>query len=310
MILRRSVDAKAVALFSRNAPDTPRTKNIVVVGAAFAGYHAARLITKSLPRGSPYRVVVIEPNTHFNFTWVLPRFCVIEGHEYKAFIPYGGYFAGVPKGAVRWIRDRVISVGRTSVTLRDGKQDIDYDFLVVATGSTVSYGLPSRVGSEDKAEGVEFLRGVQQRVKNATRIVVAGGGAAGVEVATDAKGAYPDKSVTLVHSRGTVMHRFGPGLQTGAMEAIKKLGIEVILNEKVITPDASGGFVTLSSGRDIECDCYVSSSNRTGFILLCLPEMTAELYRAKTSWRHLSRSCCRVHFTIWAYQSQAYPTNC
>lgn len=268
-ILRRSVDAKAVAFLSRNAPDTPRTKNIVVVGAAFAGYHAANLITKSLPRGSPYRVVVIEPNTHYNFTWVLPRFCVIEGHEHKAFIPYGGYFAGVPKGAIQWIRDRAVSVGKTSVQLRDGKQEIPYDFLVIATGSTVSYGLPSRVGSEDKEEGVKLLQGIQQRVRNATKIVVAGGGAAGVEVATDAKGAYPDKNVILVHSRGSVMHRFGPGLQTGAMEAIEKLGIKVILNEKVITPDASGGFVTLSSGENIECDCYVSNNANADFNTLC-----------------------------------------
>src|SRR5690349_20300218 len=68
---------------------TPQT--VVVIGASFAGYHAARLIAASLPLDGTWEIVIIEPNAHYQFTWTLPRFCVIQGHEDKTFIPYGPY---------------------------------------------------------------------------------------------------------------------------------------------------------------------------------------------------------------------------
>jgi NADH dehydrogenase FAD-containing subunit len=50
-----------------------------------------------LPSG--YRVVVIEKHDHFQFTWALPRFSVVSGHERKAFIPYHGYLKSSPTGS-------------------------------------------------------------------------------------------------------------------------------------------------------------------------------------------------------------------
>lgn len=259
-VLRRAASARLAAL-TAGTPSPPAdpsdVKNVVVVGAAFAGYFAARILATSLPRDGRYRVVVVEPNSHFNFTWVLPRFCVVEGHEHKAFIPYTpGFFAGGPEGMIRWVRDRVVSVQKHSVVLRGG-DEIPYDFLIIATGSTVADGLPSRVGVEDREGGVELLKAMQARIRNAERVVVAGGGAAGVELATDAKNHYPDKSITLVHSRQAVMHRFGPGLQEKAMEALQALGVNVILGEKADAASADGKSITLISGKKIECDCFV-----------------------------------------------------
>lgn len=259
---RRLLSAKLVAL-TAPASDAPRSRNIVVVGAAFAGYHSARLIAEALPRGSPFKVVVVEPNTHYNFTWVLPRFCVVPGHENKAFIPYGGYLSAVAEGSVQWIRDRVVSVGRTSLSLRDSPDELPFDFLVLATGATVPEGLPSRVGAETKTEGMALLKAVQDRIQAAATIVVGGGGAAGVELATDAKSLYPEKTVVLVHSRKAVMNRFGPSLQTAALEGLEQLGVEVVLGEKVVSKQPEQRSVTLSSGRKIECDYFVRTISTT-----------------------------------------------
>ncbi|KAK3988932.1 hypothetical protein QBC44DRAFT_242610 [Cladorrhinum sp. PSN332] len=261
-VVRRTVSAKLAAWFAA-APKASLTeadiKTIVIVGAAFSGYYAARILASSLPRNGQYRIVVVEPNSHFNFTWVFPRFCVVEGHEHKAFIPYSAdFFAQGPKGMVNWIRDRVETVKKETVVLRSGNE-VKYDYLIIATGSTVPGGLPSRAGGEDREGGMERLRAMQARIKNATHIVVAGGGAAGVELATDAKDLYPDKSVALVHSRQALMHRFSSGLQQGTAEAMTRLGVEVVLNEKVDPASADGKTITLSSGRQLECDCFPAS---------------------------------------------------
>lgn len=246
-----------------------RDRTIVIVGASFAGYHVARLVAGQLPRQSRYRVVVVEPNSHFQFTWVLPRFCVVKGHEHKAFIPYGRYLSCASEDAVvEWIQDRVTHVDKTHVSLQtgddnNGKTMIPYDYLVVATGSSglggggSDLGLPSRVGDADKTAGMEKMREMQKRIEDAGTVVVVGGGAAGVEVATDAKDLYPDKRVILVHSRAAVMHRFGRRLQEEALAAMGRLGVEAILEDRVVAEKA--GHVTLRSGKVLPCDYLVST---------------------------------------------------
>ena len=259
--LSRQLGFLAVRLQARFGGSTPaedRTLNIVIVGASFAGYHAACTIARALPAKSAYRVVVIEPNSHFQFSWVLPRYCVVEGHEHKAFVPYQNYLKGVPKGCVRWIQGRVESMTNTAVTLHGTGETILYQFLVMATGAAVQSGLPSRVNQTNKIDGIERLQAMQQNIKTSRRLVIVGGGAAGVELAADVKDRYPQKAVTLVHSRSALMHRFGPRLQKAALEGLEKLGVEVVLGQRLAFVPEDSGSVTLESGRVIECDHFVS----------------------------------------------------
>lgn len=242
-------------LSAPESADKPR--NIVIVGANFAGYHAARIIAMDLPADSPYQVVVIEPNSHFNFTWVLPRFCVAEGHEHKAFIPYGPHLGGAP---AKWIRDHVAEVGRETVVLGSG-EEVPYEFLVIATGCGAGDGLPTRVGATEKVEGTGLLKEIQRRVKSADRLLVIGGGAAGVELAADAKSLYPEKKITLVHSREAVMHRFGPELQAEASKSLADLGVEVILGDRLAAENDETGIATLKSGKTVEYDYIVRTAS-------------------------------------------------
>ncbi|GKT49633.1 Fe-regulated protein 8 [Colletotrichum spaethianum] len=258
--------------------------NIVVIGASFAGYHAARVIATSLPADGPYRLIIVEPNRHWQFTWTLPRFCVVEGHEHKTFIPYGPYLPAGSESIVRWVHDRVSTITEKTVTIQGTGEEIPYSYMVIATGSGVGMSLPSRVGSTDKAEGVQLLQSFQQRIKAAKNLVVVGGGAAGVELATDAKDQYPEKNVTLVHSRDAVMNRFGKDLQAGALKGLTDLGIEVILGERTTTDSPVDGFVTLRSGRRVECDFLVNAIGQqpsSQLISEFVPEAIAKTGRIK-----------------------------
>ncbi|KAE8380175.1 hypothetical protein BDV26DRAFT_303123 [Aspergillus bertholletiae] len=238
------------------AVENPR--NVIVIGASFAGYHAAKCLASSLPTG--YRVVVIEKNTHFQLTWVLPRFSVVNGHEQKAFIPYGSYLDRAPKGSYQWVHDsveRIIPcedghIGK--IELASGK-NMEFDYLVLATGA--SGALPSRVPAGTKQEGMEQLLSEQEKLRVAADVVIVGGGAAGIELVADAKSRYPEKNVTLVHSRKTLLSRFGPRLGETALGELKELGIRVIMGERVLSDNAEGGKIKLSSGETLACDYLV-----------------------------------------------------
>ncbi|KAK1991812.1 FAD/NAD(P)-binding domain-containing protein [Colletotrichum falcatum] len=277
--------------FTSKIPAPPAAKNaepinIVIVGASFAGYHAARVIAASLPGDGPYRLIIVEPNRHWQFTWTLPRFCVVEGHEHKTFIPYGPYLPAGSEAVVRWIHDRVSAITGTTVTIQGTGEEIPYSYMIIATGSGTGLSLPSRVGSASKTEGIRLLQGFQQRIKAARNLVVVGGGAAGVELAADAKDRYPEKSVTLVHSRDAVMNRFGRDLQVGALEGLEQLGVDVVLGERTIanTEFPVDGFVTLRSGRKLECDFLVKAIGQrpsSQLISEFVPEAMAESGRIK-----------------------------
>ncbi|KAL2008372.1 hypothetical protein VTN00DRAFT_8354 [Thermoascus crustaceus] len=250
--------------------------NIVIIGASFAGYHAARCLANSVPSG--HRVVVVERNSHFQFTWVFPRFCVIRGggHERKAFVPYGPYLGGgLERGSCVWVRGSVEKIEEEKndnqddddgkdeekggcLVLRSGEK-IKYEYLVVATGSAAE--LPSRVGKEDKADGIRLFRDMQDRIEAAKDVVVLGGGPAGVELAADAKALYPGKNVTLLHSRTRLMNgSFGPKMHEVAVKELEKLGVDLVLGERAQLPAADTetlSEVVLDSGKRIPCDCLI-----------------------------------------------------
>lgn len=255
--LRRSYGVRNAVKSAKTVEDGDNPRTVVIIGASFAGYHAARLIASAIPLDGSWRIVIVEPNAHYQFTWTLPRFCVIQGHEEKTFVPYGPYLPPAAKDFVRWVHQSVKSITGRTVKIDGTGEEIPYDYLVIATGAGVGLKLPSRVGSTSKQEGSKLLRQIQDRIKQADKLVVVGGGAAGVELATDAKEKYPEKTVTLVHSRDAVMHRFGPELQVAALKGLRDLGVEVLLNERTVTEDEAAGVLTLRSGKILEYDFCV-----------------------------------------------------
>lgn len=122
--------------------------------------------------------MVIEKNSHFQLTWVLPRFSVFGSHDHKALIPYGPYLTG-PRGSYQWVRGTALSIaprgegetgGRVHLASRES---IEYEYLVMATGSSAR--LPSRVKSTDNEDGVKALQGQRERFEESSDIVVVGG---------------------------------------------------------------------------------------------------------------------------------------
>lgn len=238
--------------------DTPDAKNIVVLGGSFAGIELARRLADTLPTG--YKLVLVEKNSHFNYSFNFPRFCVLEGHEHKAFIPYDGIAKGAPKGIFSLIQDTVVEVTDNQVLLASGSR-IDYALLAIATGT--SQPLPVQVESTERNEACEELQGVQQGIKASQKIAIVGGGAVGVELASDIKDFYPEKEVTLIHSRDQLLNHFGKRLQEHTQARLQdELKIRLMLNERPKMPDG-GNFVrsatlTFSDGHEEQFDLIVS----------------------------------------------------
>lgn len=92
-------------------------------------------------------------------------------------------------------------------------------------------------------------------------------------MATDTKEYYPDKSVTLIHSRPHLMNKYHPKFHELIMDRCNELGIEVITNDRVKIP--AGGFPVDSSARfDVE---LTSGKKVPADFVVCLDIISFEL---------------------------------
>ena len=253
---------KVLAIFHRlSYTAVADPKNVVVVGASFAGVQVVKRLAQTLPTG--YRVVVVEKNLHLNYLFAFPRFSVVPGYEEQAFLPYDGIAKGAPDGAYKHVQGKVLRVERDRVILENGEA-LPYAYLVIATGSQQPF--PAKVSGTEKAEGCAELRGMQEKVKSAHRIAVVGGGAVGVEIATDIKSSFPEKDVMLVHSRKQLLPSFGPRLHEHVMKVLETLQVDVLLGERPQVsgekPEGGNSTLTFSDGRTEVFDLIVSPPAR------------------------------------------------
>lgn len=137
---------------------------------------------------------------------------------------------------------------------------------VLATGTKLIP--PSTMPGSEKVDGVRYLLSHADQVVRSSKIVIIGAGAVGVQLATDLKELYPEKSVTLVHSRNQVMNRFHPKLHDIIMERCQELGIQTKLGSRVKLPpqgyptDGSVFNVEFEDGSNIPADFAVSEAPR------------------------------------------------
>ncbi|KAN0060297.1 hypothetical protein ACQY0O_007626 [Thecaphora frezii] len=108
---------------------------------------------------------------------------------------------------------------------------IPYTHLVYALGSHLPD--PLRTEARFKRDGIDWMREIQERIKVSNEIVLVGGGALGVEFATDIASIYPHKSVTLIHSRKQLLPNFDERIHELALARLKALGVNVVLGERL-----------------------------------------------------------------------------
>ncbi|KAF9077539.1 FAD/NAD-P-binding domain-containing protein [Rhodocollybia butyracea] len=264
--------------------------NIVVIGGSYVGNKTIEQITPIVHK--THNVVLVEKSSHFRHLFAFPRLCAVAGFEHKAFVPYTppgssdasafyapvnaaatsttdavGGFQRLPSDSIKVVNGAVTSIFPDNVVIGNGKDSIPYDFLVVATGTGIPG--PSGLVSQDKKSGIAMVRLHQENVKKAKNIVVVGGGAYGIQLATDLKTHAPTQSkhVTVVHSRPHLLNRFHENLHDISWNKCKELGIDVVLGKRVIVPE--GGFPQHTTDEDFDIQLTGGGRIRGDLVILC-----------------------------------------
>jgi NADH dehydrogenase FAD-containing subunit len=223
-------------------------KTVVILGAGWAGLPLAhKLLKYTLPKVKDLKVILVSPNTHFYWNLAAVR-GVIPGTftDNELFLPIQPGFARYPEASFQFLLGKASKIDPDSSTMEiaqnDGnKSSLSYDQLVIATGSQILNEIPFKpVGTHE--ETLNALHSLQQQIKAATSIVIAGAGPTGVETAGEIAAHYgAEKEITLVvggeHVLGSLTVQ--PSVRQIVEKDLRKLGVKLIHNAKVDISKAS-----------------------------------------------------------------------
>jgi NADH dehydrogenase FAD-containing subunit len=279
-------------------PTVTPTKNIIVLGASFAGLGSAHYLLKhvipALPDKASYHVFIVDPSDTWFVRVAAPRGLVSEQllPMEKFMLPIADGFKAYPKECFTLVQGKATSMNtndRTISLLRtDGASAVlNYHAVVIATGASS----PSPIlGVQDRhTQSVKAIEAFRKKLPEAKSIVIAGGGPAGVETAGEigqflngTAGFFASRpktiktKITLITADDKLLPVLRPAIANKAKKLLDRVGVDVKYGVKVASTvpelagrlDAQGGLstlleptvVTLSNGETIEADLYIPAT--------------------------------------------------
>ena len=232
------------------------TPRVVIIGAGFGGLYAAQAL-----RHAPVEVTLIDRRNHHLFQPLLYQVATAVLSPGDIAYPIRAVLSKQKNTRVLLAEAQEVDLKARAVKLKDGH--LDYDYLIVATGSSNSF-----FGHEEWRRFAPSLKSLEEALEIRRRIlyafelaerepheahrrglltfVVVGGGPTGVELAgaiaeiarqvmiRDFRAIDPREArVILIEAGPRVLSTYPEDLSAKAEASLKKLGVEVWTNSPV-----------------------------------------------------------------------------
>lgn len=222
------------------------SRTVAVVGGGYGGAAVAKALDDDAD------VVLIEPRDAFVHAAGALRALVQPDWAPSIFFPYDRLLA---RGRV--VRDRAASVDPRGVTLASGAR-VDADYIVLATGS--GYPYPAKSEHDAAADALEGLRATHKDLAGADRVLIAGAGPVGLELAGEIKAVWPHKRVTIVDPAPEPAPGLLPEVREELRRQLAELGVDVRsgtpLAAPPVEPAVAGTFTVRAGDAEITADIW------------------------------------------------------
>ncbi|RWA07724.1 hypothetical protein EKO27_g7388 [Xylaria grammica] len=284
---------------------TEDRKKIVVLGGSYGGVSTAHYLLKhaipKLPDPKSYQLVLVSTSSQTMCRPAAPRALISD-----AMFPQDKLFVSIPESFSQYTpgsfvfeqgtataldhENRTVSV-RLAKSSDSGSAELKivYYALVIATGaSTLS---PLLGFTRDETALKSSWAAFRTALPKAKHIVVAGGGASGVEVAGElgehlngragwlsSTLSNPKVQITLLSGGSRILPYLRPAIAQTAETYLAKLGVRVLHNTRVATVVPAGAgteevaanaALTLDNGETLQADLYIPATGalpNTNFI--------------------------------------------
>ncbi len=238
--------------------------HVVIAGAGFGGLNAALSLSNA-----NCRVTVIDKNNHHVFQPLLYQVATAGLSPGEIAAPIRHILRNRKNIEVLMAEITGVDTSKTCIVLSD-KQEIFYDYLVIATGARHSYFGHEEweryaPGLKSIADATSIRRNILRAYEQAeldtdtpgpVTITIVGGGPTGVEMAgsiaelakkgmsREFQRVRPEETrVILIEAGASILTAFPPKLRNAALRELNHLGVEVRLNTKVESVTQDGVMV-------------------------------------------------------------------
>lgn len=213
-------------------------KRVAIIGGGFAGSTIARKLEDH------FDVTLIDTKDYFEFTPSVLRTLVEPEHIKKIQALHKNYLnkAVVISGTIK-------DIGKKDVTTSGRK--FPYDYLIICSGS--EYNLPMKGKSTVTAARADVLAKYAKKLEESNSVLIIGGGLVGVELAAEIIEKYPNKKVTIVHSKDALIERNPKKARDYAYKFLKKRKVVIKFNEMFLGSAGKNLFKT-DKGSKIQAD--------------------------------------------------------
>jgi NADH:ubiquinone reductase (H+-translocating) len=249
-------------------------KHIIIVGAGFGGLRLAQ----KLINNPHYTITIIDRVNHHQFQPLFYQVATAGLDPSSISFPLRKVFQEAKNVAVRMADVTAINHKAKNISTSIG--DIDYDYLVIATGATTNFfgnevmaanALPMKSTAEALQIREQLLLNIEQALNSKSadktallNVCIVGGGPTGVELA----GAiaemkkyilpkdYPELDFKQMHiylfeGSATTLENMSIKSQEQSMQYLKKLGVTLKTSTKVTAYD--GNVLSTNTGEQIPC---------------------------------------------------------
>lgn len=262
--------------------------HVVVIGGGFGGLSATTALAKE-----GFRVTLIDRHPYNTFHPLLYQ--VATGGLNPGDVTYSLRYFSARYDNVHFRRTTAVGIDheQRQVLCEDGV-NIDYDYLIVATGITTNhFGIPGAAENSmsmyTRAEalrvrdmifgGIETIAGMSEEHTGGFTVVVVGGGATGVEIAgqlAELKShavptVWPELNpalvrVVLVEMGSVLLAPFDDKLRRYTLRELVKRGVDVRLKTAIsaVHPDR----VDFDNGQTMACNLVIWAAGIAGYPVL------------------------------------------
>lgn len=193
--------------------------HIVVVGAGYAGIAIARTVYHL---DASINLTIICPSDLFIPPPSTPRLAVENDLIEVAAKPISQLLDGIKYDHIKGYATG-LEPSKSKITVDDTRV-VSYDYLIIASGTRASAAYKLL----DPQETVNALKHISQVVKTGKSIAVVGGGATGVETASEIKYANSLLNVDIYTSNNQLTPFFHPRRIEGVESKVASIGVKVI----------------------------------------------------------------------------------
>ncbi|KAH7417724.1 hypothetical protein BKA64DRAFT_658676 [Cadophora sp. MPI-SDFR-AT-0126] len=247
------------------------THEILILGGHHSGINVAHYLLRhvvpkvsKLTPSTRYHVTIVTPNTEFYWNIAAPRLVVSDTliPEEKVFLPIAKEFASYDPAQFTLVKGKATALDpeKKTVSISNG-ENITYSSLVIATGSYFVSPVWQLNESEEKLKSeISALRKALQAAKT---VLIAGGGAIGVETAGEVGAQFPKHDTTILSGGPRLLPKLIPANSAAAESRLKALGVKTVNDVKVTSSkkNADGSTtVTLDDGSSRTVDVFIDAT--------------------------------------------------